>query len=412
MRVHILTIGDELLIGQVLDTNAQWMAALLTESGVEVQSKSTIGDEKAELLAELKRIGQNADVVIMTGGLGPTRDDVTKNVLVDLLDDSLEFHEATWLRLQNFLKQYNRQANDMHKQQCYLPSCAQILINTQGTAPGMWMEKDNTVYISLPGVPYEMKALMKEQVIPKLESEYKLQQSYRRTIMTIGRGESDIAERIEDIEAALPKHISLAYLPRLSRVRLRLTGTGGDVNAVKKEVDRVCANIVKRIKPLVYGYDDIEFEQHLIHLLNEKNMMLATAESCTGGLIAQKMTSISGASSVFSGSVVAYSNSVKMQLLQVKSETLDLYGAVSEQTVKEMVCGVLDATGADIAIATSGIAGPTGGTPTKPVGTIWIAVGTPEKIETRLLQLSRDRSKNIEITALSAMNLLRRTLSA
>ncbi len=412
MKIHILTIGDELLIGQVLDTNAHWISKTLTEIGVDIHSRSTVSDNQLLLKQEIERVSQEVDLVLMTGGLGPTRDDVTTKVLAELTNDTLQFHDQTWLRLKSFLNQYKREPNNLHRQQCHLPSKATLLTNSQGTAPGMWLSYGDTVLLSLPGVPYEMKALIHEQVIPKLQAEYHLPPSFRKTIMTIGMGESEISETIDDIETSLPDHISIAFLPRLGRVRIRLTGYGDDLNNVKQDVLRISDQIVKRIQHLVYGFDDIEFEQHIIDILKQHHMMLATAESCTGGLIARKITSISGSSAVFAGSVVAYSNDVKKKLLGVQATTLNAYGAVSEETIREMINGVLEATGADIALATSGIAGPTGGTPDKPVGTIWIAVGTKENTKTKLLQLSRDRAKNVEITALFAMNMLRRLLSA
>ncbi len=411
MTARIITIGDEILIGQTLDTNSSWMAKNLNELGVEIVEHQSISDDKPQILEALQR-GNLADVVLVTGGLGPTRDDITKLALIDFFQTTLEFDQETYDRIVAAFTKRDIPLTPLHKEQCFLPAAAELLPNKKGTAPGMWLEKDGTAYVFMPGVPYEMKYLMEAEVLPKIRKTHQQEIVAHRTIQTIGSGETSIARRITDFEDNLPTHMSLAYLPSLGTVRLRISSKGEHPTALNEELDAKATELVSLIPDLVFATGDETIEAIIGKLLLEKGLKLGTAESCTGGGIAQKMTSISGSSGYFEGSVVAYSNRIKNELLQVKQTTLDQHGAVSEQTVQEMVAGAIQHLGVDVAVAVSGIAGPTGGTPDKPVGTIWAAVGTKDKIITKKFRFGRDRTKNIHLTINYTLNVLRKFLLA
>lgn len=408
MKAHILTVGDELLIGQIVDTNTAWMGEFLSQNGVQIIGSSTAPDEKDGILHALQHSMQKADIVLMSGGLGPTKDDITKKVLADFFNTPLEFHDPTFQNLTKILARFGRSTTDAHKEQCHLPKGAKILENKMGTAPGMWFEKDQTVVISMPGVPYEMKHLIEHQVMPRLETKFQSSPSLYTTIQTAGEGESRLAARIEDYVDSLPSYMSMAYLPNLGKVRLRLGIKGEELGAMKKELDSHVKNIVKLIPEFVFGYDQDSLGSVLGETLKNRKLSLSTAESCTGGHLSHKITSIPGSSSYFKGGLVAYSNEIKNKELRVASETLENFGAVSEETVKEMVLGALKAFESDISIAISGIAGPGGGTKLKPVGTIWLAIANKgQMMKTYKLNLGKDRLKNIEFTSNFALNKLR-----
>ncbi|MEM6396615.1 MAG: CinA family nicotinamide mononucleotide deamidase-related protein [Bacteroidota bacterium] len=410
MRVFLLSIGDELLIGQVVDTNSAWIGERLTETGHTIVEKMVVADTRSGILEGLKRGMSQADLVICTGGLGPTKDDVTKNVLAEYFGDELVFHEPTWQRIQTFFSKFGREAKPVHREQCYLPAKAEILTNSRGTAPGMWMENERgQAVVSLPGVPYEVRALIRERVIPKMDSllgAHAIQMAFR-TILTAGEGESWIAERLGDLEDRLPEHIKLAYLPNLGAVRLRLTATGTDREALNRELDYWQDEATVILGKLVYGHGNQTISEVVGEMLKSRNAMMALAESCTGGRIANIITSYAGSSAYFAGGVVAYANALKKNILSVDPALIETYGAVSEPVVAAMAEGVIRLTGAHYSIATSGIAGPGGGTPDKPVGTIWLAVSDGKTTKTKLLQTGKDRKRNIEYTALRALNELR-----
>ncbi len=408
MEVHIITVGDEILIGQIVDTNSAWMGQELNKYGIRISGITSVGDELEDIIAALHFAFQKASAVLMTGGLGPTKDDVTKKAIAAFYHVGFSFSQETYDRILQMFQRWGRPSTEAHRLQCFLPENATLLVNKMGTAPGMWFDEQEKVLVSVPGVPYEMKYLMEHEVIPKLIQRFPTQSILHRTIHTIGEGESRIAERISDFEDNLPPHLKLAYLPNLGRVRLRLTGKGNNIELLDQELDEKVQALLPLIQDLVFGFGDTNIETEIGNLLKNKGLTLATAESCTGGYIAHLITSISGSSAYFMGSVVAYANEVKMQQLGVQATTLAQHGAVSEATVIEMVQGLLKRLPADVGIAVSGIAGPTGGTPEKPVGTIWMAVAFKNgEYRTQKLQLSKDRLRNIEYTAIQAFNLIR-----
>lgn len=407
MKVHLITVGDEILIGQVVDTNSAWMAQQLNLIGAQVIQIDSVSDDHQAIQDALRRATQSADLVLMTGGLGPTKDDITKKAIADFMGVEMVFHQPTYDRILRIFERLGRSTTPAHKAQCFMPSNAVLLTNKMGSAPGMWFELEDAILVSMPGVPYEMKYLMEHEVLPKLKNHFKLRPIFHRTILTVGEGESRLAARIEDIEDSLPAHIKLAFLPGLGMVRLRLSGSAENENKLKSELDGYVKQIEQRIPELIFGYEKESLEAVVGKHLIAKNLTLATAESCTGGYLAHQITSIPGSSAYFMGSIIAYSNEVKMQQLGVQADTLEQYGAVSEQTVREMVAGALQALKTDLAIAVSGIAGPGGGTPDKPVGTVWLAIGNSEKTITNKLQLGKDRLKNIEYSAGQALNMIR-----
>lgn len=407
MNVNIVTIGDEILIGQIIDTNSAWMGQQLNLVGANVSAIHSVSDSKAGILNALETALQQADVVLLTGGLGPTKDDITKKTIADYFGSEMVFHEPTWERIQGMFKRWGRSTTPAHKAQCFMPSNAEILFNKMGTAPGMWFEVDGKIIVSMPGVPYEMKYLMEFEVIPKLVTYFPGKPIAHRTILTVGEGESRIAARLEQFETELPDFVKLAYLPGLGKVRLRLSAiaeNGEDIEAILTEK----VEEIKAILPeLIYGYGTETLEEAVGKRLKERGLTLSTAESCTGGFLAHKITKIPGCSAYYKGSVIAYAYEAKQNQLDVKQATLEQYGAVSEETVAEMVVGVIKTLKTDIGISISGIAGPGGGTPDKPVGTVWLAIADKGRVETKKLQLGKDRLRNIEYTANQGLNMIR-----
>ncbi len=408
MQVSILTVGDEILIGQVVDTNSAWMGQQLNLIGIQVGRILSVGDTPEAIHRGLEMALEDAEAVLMTGGLGPTKDDITKKVLADFFDVALVFHEPTFNRIGLILEKFNRPVTEAHRLQAFLPSNAVILPNKMGTAPGMWMEWGKKTIISMPGVPFEMKYLMEHEVIPKLKAKYPGTPIGHRTLLTAGEGESTIAARLSIWENELPEGLKLAYLPSLGQVRLRLTGIGPDAEALNDLLDRKAKELSAFVSDCLYGVESDQLEAAIGRLLKERNLYLGTAESCTGGYISHLITSIPGSSAYFAGGVVAYSNQIKTEHLGVREETLGQFGAVSEQTVREMVSGMLKRFPAHIALAISGIAGPDGGSPEKPVGTIWIAVGDQHRIRTEQIHAGKDRIKNIQFSSVMALHKLRK----
>ncbi len=406
MKASILTIGDEILIGQIIDTNSAWIGQQLNAIGVELFASYSVQDTLPSILEGLTNAARSADIVLLTGGLGPTHDDLTCEALAAYFEVELTFDNTLWERIQRLFVERGRQPTDLHKQQCYLPSNAKTLRNNMGTAPGMLFEKEGKRYISMPGVPYEMKYIMETHVLPLLQNESSIQ-IFHKTIMTAGKGESVISKQIEDISQSIPAHIKLAYLPNLSRVRVRLSSVSADNTDAQIELNKIADQITERLGELVYGYDDISFEKVLGQMCIDKQLLLASAESCTGGLIAHQLVSIPGSSAYYTGSIIAYSYELKNSLLGVSDDLLNTKGAVSEEVVIEMLSGLLKSTNADIGIAVSGIAGPGGGTETKPVGTVWIAVGNKEKQHTEKILIGRDRDINIRYSANYGLNMIR-----
>ncbi|MGA0558665.1 competence/damage-inducible protein A [Larkinella sp. VNQ87] len=407
---EIITIGDEILFGQITDTNTQWIGAELTKIGIRTVRKSSVGDQREAILTILQEATQRADLVILTGGLGPTKDDITKVTLCEFFNTSLRRNPDALAFVTGFFERRGRPITEINARQADLPLNATYVPNDWGTAPGMWFYENDTVYVSLPGVPFEMKNLMQYRIIPMVQKHFETPVIVHKMIKTVGIGESFLAETIADWENSLPNHIKLAYLPNFGQVRLRLTGTGTDSVRLRQEIEEQVDAVMPLIQPYVFGYDDDELETVVAKLLSGKSWMLATAESCTGGFVASQLTKYAGSSKYYVGGVVSYSNTVKVSQLGVRPETLAQFGAVSEQTVREMAEGVRKALGAHVGISTSGIAGPDGGTPEKPVGTIWIACSTEKQTVARLLKLGPYREQNIQQTSVYVLNLLRQTL--
>jgi nicotinamide-nucleotide amidase len=407
MQVSILTVGDEILIGQIVDTNSAWMGQQLNLAGASVRRILSVGDELEAIRKGLDQTLEAADIVLMTGGLGPTKDDITKKALAEYMGVELVFHEPTFERIVRIFEKFNRKVTDAHRQQGFLPANAEVLPNKMGTAPGMWMEWNGKVIISMPGVPFEMKYLMEHEVLPRLKMRFPGKPIAHRTILTAGEGESIIAETLSEWEDRLPQNLKLAYLPSLGQVRLRITGTSDDEQTLNAVLDQKAAELNAILGNIVYSAGSDQLEAAIGRMLVHRKLKLATAESCTGGYLAHLLTSIPGASAYFVGSILAYSNEVKSSLLGVNPETLDRYGAVSQQTVIEMARGALGKLPADLVIAISGIAGPDGGTPEKPVGTVWIAIGNTSDIRSFQIHAGKDRLKNIQFSAVHALNQLR-----
>lgn len=411
MKAQIITIGDEILIGQIIDTNSAWMGEQLNMHGIHIHKIVSISDTHEAITSAVNQAFEETDLILVTGGLGPTKDDITKKALADYFGVEMIFNESTYNRIQRLFDKFGRTLTPAHKEQCYMPANADIMTNKMGTAPGMWFEHNGKILVSMPGVPYEMKYLMEHEVLPKVKEMFQGMPIAHRTILTVGEGESRLAAKIEDeFVNTLPENIKIAYLPGLGSVRLRLTGIGKDEKELNNLLDKKQKDLTNLIPEFVYGFEKDTLSEAVGKILKEKGKTLSTAESCTGGFLAHQLTSISGSSAYFMGSVIAYDNQVKINQLKVKEETLANHGAVSEQTVIEMVKGALKLLQTDIAVATSGIAGPTGGTPDKPVGTIWIAVGDKNSIKTRQLNLWKDRIKNIQYTSVTALNMVRQFL--
>jgi nicotinamide-nucleotide amidase len=410
MKVAILTVGDEILIGQVVDTNSAWMGKMLNLAGARVERILSVGDTREAILSGLTEALRDTDVVLMTGGLGPTKDDITKKCLAEFFGVEMVFHQETYDRIVKMFEVWGRPINEAHRLQCYMPANAQILTNRMGTAPGMWFQYRDQVLISMPGVPYEMQYLMENEVLPRLKSHFPGQPIAHRTILTVGEGESQIAEKLEDFEDNLPENFKLAYLPNLGQVRLRLTGTGPDASELDKALEARAQIIIDRLGNIIYGYGEDSLEAAVGCLLQERGLTLATAESCTGGYLAHRITSVAGSSNYFLGSVISYANEVKMQVLGVPSEVLESEGAVSEATVKHMAEGLLNVIPASIGISISGIAGPGGGSDAKPVGLVWMGISDGKTTKTFTIRAGKDREKNIQYFGVHALNLIRRFL--
>ncbi len=407
MKIHILTIGDEILIGQIIDTNSAWIGQQLNANGGQIIGITSVADDYEDIQRGLAVALEKSDAVLITGGLGPTKDDITKKTLADFFKVDMVFSQSNFDWITKIFKKFGRDTTPAHRAQCYMPSNAVLLHNKRGTAPGMWFNHGKQVIVSMPGVPHEMKYLMEYEVIPRLTETFQSDPIAHRTILTVGEGESRIAARIESLTNTFPKNVKVAYLPGLGRVRIRLTAMDKDEVAINTLLDDLQTKVVSVIPELVYGYEIDTLEEIVGKMLVDKNLTLATAESCTGGYLSHLITSVSGSSAYFMGGVVAYSNEIKMRQLNVPASILEEHGAVSEATVRAMVTGVLDLLKTDIAVSISGIAGPTGGTAEKPVGTIWMAVGNKDQIKTRKINLGKDRVRNIQYTGVSALNLIR-----
>jgi nicotinamide-nucleotide amidase len=407
VTAELLTIGDELLYGQILDTNAQWMSAALSNAGIKVIHKTTVGDEEAQILSAFAEAEKRADILLITGGLGPTSDDLTKPCLAKYFDCGLKIHEEALAEVTEFFKSRGRELTEVNRQQAALPECCEKITNKVGTAPGMWFERNRKVFVSMPGVPHEMKLMMSDIIVPKLKQFFVTPSIHHKVIRTIGLGESFLAEKISDWERSLPPHIKLAYLPGLGEVKLRLTGIGDSLDSLQNETEALTIKLRELVGENIYGYGDEPLEAAVGKMLLEKELTLSIAESCTGGYLSHLITSIPGSSMYFQGSMIPYAYDIKIAQLGVNPETLNKFGAVSEETIREMAALVRLKFNTDIGIATSGIAGPGGATPEKPVGTVWIACADKDRVVTKKLQLSKDRILNIKFASMAALNLIR-----
>lgn len=410
IQASIITIGDELLIGQVVDTNSTWIAQQMNIAGIPIKRRLAVGDTWDDIWNALDQEAKEADIILITGGLGPTSDDITKPLLCKYFNGNLVVNQEVLKNVTYLFEQvFKRPMIASNLKQAEVPDVCTVIQNKRGTAPGMWFEKDEKIFISMPGVPHEMKGMI-EEIIPMLKDRFSLPAIIHRTLLTSGVGESSLAEMIKDFESGLPPSIKLAYLPAYGMVRLRLSSSGMHKAEVEQEVSSKFKALVDLVKQYLVTDEDEPMEQVVGKLLVRQKKTIATAESCTGGYIAHLLTSHAGASDYFRGAIVSYDNEIKSKILGVSSLTLLTSGAVSEETVKEMLIGVLDKMGTDYAIAVTGIMGPGGGSDQKPVGTIWIAAGSKAVVQTQKIHLRFDRLKNIQVTATIALDLLRKTV--
>jgi nicotinamide-nucleotide amidase len=410
VRAELLTIGDEILYGQILNTNSQWMGEELSRVGIRVIRNTTVGDVAEEIMSAFAEAEQRADIVLITGGLGPTNDDLTKPCLAKYFNCEMRIHEEALAEVTEFFASRGRPLTEVNRMQAVLPVCCEKVTNRLGTAPGMWFQRNGKVFVSMPGVPHEMKTMMTEIVIPRLLKTFRTPTIHHTIIRTVGIGESFLAERIKAWESALPPHIRLAYLPGVGEVKLRLTGFSENAVSVFEEMRKLTEQVHDLAGEYIYALGDDPLEVAVGKMLRERGLSLSMAESCTGGYLAHMITSVPGSSEYFAGSIVAYSNEVKVRELGVSEETLAQHGAVSEATIKEMAENVRKKFNTDIGVATSGVAGPSGGSAEKPVGTVWIAYADRDKTVTRLLRLSKDRLVNIKVASVNVLNLIRTSL--
>ncbi|MCZ4243683.1 competence/damage-inducible protein A [Pedobacter punctiformis] len=406
MLAEIITIGDEILIGQIVDTNSAWMAKQLNLIGVSVKQITSVSDEEQHILDALAQAETRADIILITGGLGPTKDDITKLTLAKYFNMGFRNDAGTLEIVKSIFEKYKRPLLDINIKQADVPDGCEVILNKNGTAPCMWFEERGKIFVSMPGVPYEMMYLMDDEILPRIKRQFKLPSIVHKTILTSNIGESFLAKEIEEIEDSLPAHIKLAYLPKMGQVRLRLSAIGEDEAPLKTEVEIYAKQIIEKVEKFVVIDDDIPLEQAILNFMKEKGLTLSTAESCTGGYIAHLITQHPGCSSVYWGGAVAYAYELKESVLGVKENTLTKYGAVSEETVTEMAEGALKNFKTDYSIAVSGIAGPDGGTEDKPVGTVWIAVANQQKTIAKVFNFSNKRLQNIERSAASALTML------
>ncbi|MRT94217.1 competence/damage-inducible protein A [Ancylomarina sp. 16SWW S1-10-2] len=410
MQAEIITIGDEILIGQIVDTNSAWMATELNKIGVSVNRITSISDTKDAIISSMEEAMSRVDVILMTGGLGPTNDDITKKTLSDYFGCELVQDEGLYAKIEERLSGYKIGMNTLNADQALVPRGARIIPNDFGTAACMWFTKNNKHVISMPGVPFEMKNIMKFQILPKISAEFNCPHILHQTVMVQGIGESVLAVKLQDWEANLPSVVKLAYLPSPGVVRLRLSLIGDDENELKAIVETQLLGLKALLGDHIFAFDDEKIEHVIANLLLDRKMTVSTAESCTGGNMAHIFTSMAGSSAYFKGSVVAYSNEVKANVLGVNPASLEEFGAVSQQVVEQMATGACKVLGTDYSIATSGIAGPDGGTEEKPVGTVWIAVAFKGGVVSEKFAFSKERSRNIRVASLAGFNMLRKLM--
>ncbi len=409
---ELISIGDEILYGQTLDTNSHYISGELDKLGIRVKRKVTVADTEKDILEAVEEAEKNAEIILITGGLGPTKDDLTKASLAKYFNSEMYVDEEVLQNLKERFSKRGRELNVLNRRQAELPKKCKVVNNKYGTAPGMWFEKDNKIFVSMPGVPAEMKYMMEDTILPELKNRYETPVLIHQMIKTVGIPESVLAEKLEEWENNLPKEIKLAYLPGLNQVKMRLTASGDSKAHLQKLLEQEVNKLYEQVGKYIYGTDEGNLAQKIGDLLKKQGLTIACAESCTGGHISQLITANSGSSAYYRGSIVPYHNELKINMLGVKPETIEQNGAVSEPTVKEMAERVRELFGADIGIATSGIAGPTGGTEEKPVGTVWVALADGKETQTKLFNFPFDRESNIDLTANSVLNLVRQKLSS
>lgn len=412
MYAEIITIGDEILIGQIVDTNSAFIAKQLNKIGVSVYQITSVQDDKDHILKSFREAEENADIIIITGGLGPTKDDITKKTIADYFDDTFVRSEEVTENIKFLWKNYIDQTpSQVNLDQALVPSKAQVLMNKVGSAPGMWIEKNGKVFISLPGVPFEMKALIDNEVIPKLRKTYKFPFILHKTILTYGMGESNLAAKIENWEDNLPSFIKLAYLPSLGRVRLRLSGKSMDKALVESEIQKQVELLLPQIKDIFVGYEEDESLEAILGLqLTKLNKTIATAESCTGGKIAESFTANAGASRYFKGSIVSYATEAKINVLKVEKKIIDTYSVVSSQVAEAMATSVLQLFDTDYAIATTGNAGPTKGDADADVGTVFIAIATKKRVYSEQFNFGNHRTRVIQKAVNKSFEMLQKEI--
>lgn len=411
VNASIITIGDELLIGQTIDTNSAWMGQELNKLGVWVKRRVAVGDVWEEIWNALDEESRQSEIILITGGLGPTADDITKPLLCKYFGGKMVVNKEARENVITIFERYiKRPMLAVNLKQAEVPDVCEVIQNKRGTAPGMWFEKNGKIFVSMPGVPNEMKGMMKDYILPRLPARFSLPAVIHRTLLTAGIGESYLADRIKNFETALPHYVKLAYLPNFGMVRLRLTATGKNAAEITQEVDRLFATLQDLVLDVMVINEDKTLEEAVGILLTKHKKTVATAESCTGGYVGHLITSIPGSSAYFMGGVVSYDNAIKENVLGVKAETLDTDGAVSEETVREMANGIKKLMKTDYAVSISGIMGPGGGSEEKPVGTVWIAVAGITETVARKFHTRYNRMRNIEITAIYALNMLRESI--
>ena len=410
MLAEIITIGDEILIGQIVDTNSAWMAQQLNLIGIRVKQISSVSDDKNHILTALKEAENRVDIILITGGLGPTKDDITKHTLSEYFNSAMRFDDEVFQDVKRIFANYGREVTEVNRKQAEVPQACVAIRNHKGTAPGMWFEKNEKVFVSMPGVPFEMKGMMENDVIPKLTQHFKTPHILHQTVLTQGVGESFLAEIISDWEDNLPANMKLAYLPQQGMVRLRLSSFGEKKSELQKVSEQKISELKSLISEHIFGYENDTLEEIVGQLLRESNATLATAESCTGGSIASLLVKVPGSSDYYKGSVIAYANEIKISDLDVNEKDIIKFGAVSQHVVEQMATGVMQKFNTHYAIATTGIAGPSGGSNEKPVGTVWIAVASPSGIVSKKFMLGEHRSGVIQRATLTALSMLRKEI--
>lgn len=410
MIAELISIGDEILLGQTVNTNAAWIGEELHKTGITLNRVVTISDNREAILNALDMARSQAELILITGGLGPTRDDITKNTLAEYFDSKMIESRKAMDAIRELAEARNMELNELNRSQAMVPDNCEVIPNKYGTAPGMWFREEGKQFISLPGVPYEMKYMMAETILSRLKKDFDLPVFYYTTVLTQGIPESHLADRLQDYEKNLPENVKMAYLPSAGIVKIRLGAEGRDEQEVRNRVGEQKKRLLEIIGEYVFGTDEDKLEQVVGELLRQKGWTLATAESCTGGAVASAITSVPGSSDYFKGSVVAYANEIKTGVLNIDPGMIEKHGAVSEAVVREMATHLQETFQIDCAIATSGIAGPSGGTKEKPVGTTWIAVGVKDQVRAEKFNFGQNRERNIQRSVLTALNMLRRMI--